>query len=70
MDEREKEIKKEQEDREKERLKNEKDPNKWRENRAMNYPNWQEQLDKIANDGIEKWKTEMIEPIKKKFPKK
>tara|TARA_R100000458_G_C8111358_1_gene134010 strand:+ start:377 stop:589 length:213 start_codon:yes stop_codon:yes gene_type:complete len=69
MDEREKEIKKEQEVRAKERVKDEKDPKKWRENRARNYPSWNEQLDKIAKDGIEKWKTEMLDPIKKKFPK-
>tara|TARA_B100000131_G_scaffold316847_1_gene357681 strand:+ start:241 stop:429 length:189 start_codon:yes stop_codon:yes gene_type:complete len=53
----------------KELLDNEKDPKKWKLNRIMNYPSWRDQLDKIAKDGIEKWKTEMIDPIKKKFPK-
>jgi len=48
----------------------EKDPKKWKINRARNYPHWREQLEKIADDGIEKWKTDMIEPVKKKFPKK
>ena len=48
----------------------EKDPKKWKTNRARNFPDWREQLEKIADDGIEKSKTDMIEPVKKKFPKK
>ena len=49
--------------------KEEKDPKKWKENRARNFPDYRLQLEKIADDGIEKWKSEMLEPIKKKFPK-
>jgi len=47
----------------------EKDPKKWKENRARNYPDWRTQLEKIAGDGIDKWKSEMLDPIKTKFPK-
>jgi len=37
--------------------------------RRGEYPNWQEQLNKIYDDGIEAWKAEMIDPIKAKYPK-
>lgn len=37
--------------------------------RKDEYPDWREQLDKIYHDGIEKWKAEMIDPIKAKYPK-
>ena len=47
----------------------EKDPKKWKENRARNYPDYQTQLEKIADDGIDTWKSEMLDPIKTKFPK-
>jgi hypothetical protein len=63
------EYKKEQDQRVKERIGNEKDPKKWKENRAINYPDYRTQLEKIADDGIDKWKSEMLDPIKKKFPK-
>ena len=33
------------------------------------YPDWGTQLNKIYDDGIEKWKTEMVDPIKNKYPK-
>jgi hypothetical protein len=64
-----KELKEEQDKRDKEKIEDEKDPKKWKENRAANYPSLQEQLEKIADDGIDKWKTEMLDPIKQKFPK-
>ena len=64
-----KELKEEQDKRDKKRIEDEKDPKKWKENRAANYPSLQEQLEKIADDGIDKWKTEMLDPIKQKFPK-
>ena len=37
--------------------------------RASEYPSWQKQLEKIYDDGVEAWKTEMIDPIKAKYPK-
>ena len=38
-------------------------------NRRDDYPNWHEQLNKIYDDGLTKWKSEMIDPIKTKWPK-
>tara|TARA_R110002020_G_scaffold33916_3_gene102953 strand:+ start:11784 stop:12068 length:285 start_codon:yes stop_codon:yes gene_type:complete len=37
--------------------------------RKSEYPDWGTQLNKIYDDGIEKWKTEMVDPIKTKYPK-
>ena len=41
----------------------------YKEQRAMDYPDWQTQLDYIYHNGIDKWKTDMVDPIKKKYPK-
>ena len=41
----------------------------YKEQRAMAYPDWQTQLDYIYHNGIDKWKTDMVDPIKKKYPK-
>ena len=41
----------------------------WARNRASEYPPMNEQLDFIYHNGIEKWKTDMIDPVKKKYPK-
>ena len=45
------------------------DPNEYKSKRILNYPNVEDQLDKIYHDGIDKWKEEMIKPIKDKYPK-
>jgi hypothetical protein len=37
--------------------------------RQAEYPDWGTQLNKIYDDGLTKWKTEMVDPIKAKFPK-
>ena len=37
--------------------------------RELEYPNWGQQLDYIYHNGIDKWKTDMVDPIKKKYPK-
>ena len=37
--------------------------------RADEYPDWGTQLDYIYHNGIDKWKTDMIDPIKAKYPK-
>ena len=37
--------------------------------RQVAYPDWGEQLDYIYHNGIDKWKTDMIDPIKNKYPK-
>ena len=38
-------------------------------NRKADYPDWGTQLNKIYDDGITKWKSEMIDPVKAKWPK-
>jgi len=37
--------------------------------RQEEYPEWGTQLDYIYHNGIEKWKTDMIDPVKNKYPK-
>ena len=39
------------------------------EKREQEYPSIHDQLDKIYHDGIDKWKSDMIQPIKDKYPK-
>ena len=41
----------------------------YKRKRASEYPSWQKQLEKIYDDGIDAWKSEMIDPIKNKYPK-
>tara|TARA_R100000808_G_C2133615_1_gene142308 strand:+ start:983 stop:1312 length:330 start_codon:yes stop_codon:yes gene_type:complete len=38
-------------------------------NRKAEYPDWGTQLNKIYDDGLTKWKSEMIDPVKAKWPK-
>jgi hypothetical protein len=38
-------------------------------NRKAEYPDWGTQLEKIADDGIDAWKADMLEPVKAKYPK-
>jgi len=38
-------------------------------NRKADYPEWGDQLNKIYDDGVDKWKTEMVDPVKTKWPK-
>ena len=42
---------------------------KYARQRKEAYPNWAVQLEKIYDDGIDKWKSEMIDPVKAKYPK-
>ena len=37
--------------------------------RAEEYPDWGTQLDYIYHNGIDKWKTDIVDPIKAKYPK-
>tara|TARA_R100000322_G_scaffold168129_1_gene137277 strand:+ start:1782 stop:2069 length:288 start_codon:yes stop_codon:yes gene_type:complete len=41
----------------------------YKEQRAMAYPDWNTQLDYIYHNGIDKWKTDIVDPVKKKYPK-
>jgi len=43
--------------------------NEYKMQREKEYPRIEEQLDKIYHDGVDKWKSEMIKPIKDKYPK-
>ena len=45
------------------------DSKQYQRDRAEAYPSWQDQLDKIYHDGVTKWKSEMIDPIKDAHPK-
>jgi hypothetical protein len=38
-------------------------------NRADEYPDIGSQLNKIYDDGLTKWKAEMVDPVKTKWPK-
>ena len=38
-------------------------------NRKANFKSWEWQLDYIYHNGITKWKTDHIKPIKDKYPK-
>ena len=51
------------------RLQAEFDANEYQRQRASEYPSWEKQLEKIYDDGIDAWKTEMVDPIKAKYPK-
>ena len=45
------------------------DAQEYARNRQAEYPDWGSQLNKIYDDGIAKWKTEMVDPVKAKWPK-
>jgi len=42
---------------------------KYKDDRAKEYPNWQTQLDYIYHNGLDKWKTDIVDPVKAKYPK-
>lgn len=41
----------------------------YKEQRAAEYPSLAEQLDYIYHNGVEAWKTDIIDPIKARYPK-
>tara|TARA_Y100001937_G_C7038016_1_gene293271 strand:+ start:582 stop:911 length:330 start_codon:yes stop_codon:yes gene_type:complete len=41
----------------------------YQRNRQQEYPDWGTQLDYIYHNGIDKWKTDMVDPVKAKYPK-
>ena len=45
------------------------DAQEYARNRATEYPSTGDQLDYIFHNGVAKWKTDMIEPVKAKYPK-
>ena len=42
---------------------------KYQRDRAAEYPDWKSQLDYIYHNGLAKWKTDIVQPVKDKFPK-
>ena len=51
------------------RLQAEYDAQAYSRKRKAEYPDWGTQLNKIYDDGLTKWKSEMVDPIKAKYPK-
>tara|TARA_R100000734_G_scaffold5362_1_gene4665 strand:+ start:779 stop:1072 length:294 start_codon:yes stop_codon:yes gene_type:complete len=49
--------------------KTEQDNLAYKEKRAEEYPEIGMQLDYIYHNGIEKWKTDIVDPVKNKYPK-
>ena len=43
--------------------------NEYQRKRDAEYPSIKDQLDKIYHEGIDKWKEDMIKPVKDKHPK-
>ena len=54
---------------ERDRLQAEYDAQEYARNRAAEYPDTGEQFNKIYDDGLTKWKSEMVDPVKTKWPK-
>ena len=45
-------------------------PNKYYQlERAKEYPEWETQLDYIYHNGIDRWKADVVDPVKAKYPK-
>ena len=42
---------------------------KYQRDRKAEYPNYGEQLDYIYHNGVTKWKSDLIKPVKDKYPK-
>ena len=45
------------------------DSKEYQRKREPEYPTIEDQLDKIYHEGIDAWKTDMIKPVKDKYPK-
>ena len=45
------------------------DAKEYQRKRDAEYPSIKDQLDKIYHEGIDKWKEDMIKPVKDKHPK-
>ena len=42
---------------------------KYKDDRRAEYPDWGTQFDYIYHHGIDKWKTDIVDPVKNKYPK-
>ena len=45
------------------------DKEKYKFRRKQAYPDWGTQLDYIYHNGVDKWKTDIVDPVKTKYPK-
>ena len=45
------------------------DAQEYARKRIFEYPDWGTQLDYIYHNGIDKWKTDIVDPVKAKYPK-
>jgi hypothetical protein len=54
---------------EQQRLQANYDAKEYQRKRASEYPSIGDQLDYIYHNGIDAWKTDMVDPIKNKYPK-
>ena len=45
------------------------DAQEYARKRAKEYPEWGVQLDYTYHNGIDKWKTDIVDPVKNKYPK-
>ena len=45
------------------------DAKQYQRSRAAEYPSLAEQLDYIYHNGVEAWKTDIVDPIKQRYPK-
>ena len=50
-------------------LEYEQEVNEYQEKRAAEYPSWGKQLDYIYHNGVDAWKTDIVDPVKTKYPK-
>jgi len=41
----------------------------YKNQRQEEYPDWGTQLDYIYHNGLDKWKTDIVDPVKAKYPK-
>ncbi len=51
------------------KLQTEYDNNQYQRNRKNEYPSIEDQLDYIYHNGLTKWKSDIIKPVKDKYPK-
>ncbi len=51
------------------RLQAEYDAQEYARNRKAEYPDWDMQLDYIFHNGVDKWKEDIVQPVKDKYPK-
>ena len=42
---------------------------KYIDERRLAYPSWRKQLEYIYDYGVDKWKTDIVDPVKAKYPK-